>query len=176
MAFDPDDWRIGLANARNWGYHGSKFIEPTYKKIKALPAVYNTGSMGQIESKSPSLEFDSWTIGGSAMEAMKMIVGVAFGGGGKGLIPSWVASQVPNQIGWNSQTAAGMMDRTVLEFYTPIKETRHLLFSAEITKHELEIENHSTVGIDWKKFRLSNLKGTYGVLYFSTNPNDNLFE
>jgi hypothetical protein len=175
MAVDEAEWQKGLAHSRLMKYHGKKFVEPVYRGLRALPAVYAVGDMADLERRAPSLEFDRWSIGGSAMDAMKMIVGVAFGSAGQGVIPAWVAEKIPNELGWTQATAGGTMGRTVLEFYTPIKKNLHLLFSAEIRKHELVIENGSSFGIDYKKFRLSNLRGTFGVLYFSTNPNQNLF-
>ncbi len=176
MASDEAEWQKSLSKSRKSGQHGIAHVKPVYQSIGALPAVYAIGNMEDLEKSAPRLTFDSWTAGGSALEAMKMIVGVAFGSARKGVMPDWIANSIPNQVGWTEATAGGTLGHTVLEFYTPLTSTLHLLFSAEIKKHELVIENTSSFGIGYKKFRLSKLQGTFGVLYFSTNPKQNLFE
>ena len=181
-----ENWRIAISEGRRNGYHGKQLVDSVYKNLGDLPATYKFGNCSQLGMQLPEAGFDHLKISASAVEATKTLVSTAIS---TALVPAmgnadracrivkWISNQVScSEINWGNAFVSGPIENTVVEIYTPLSDKkRHLLFSANINSYQVDFSDARWFGVDYKKVRMSNLQGDFGVLYFSTDYSKNLF-
>lgn len=174
-----EPWRTALSISRKSQHHGQQLVDNVYRNLGDLPSIYKAGSYYNSYwpaclggTRAPEFEFDNYSLSSSATEAAKKIVEASLC---KTLSKLKFAELVPcNGIDWSNVSGNGRQENDIIEIFTPINwwgyRNCYFLFSVKLDSYDLELTDTRAFGIyGYKKVKMKNINGSYGMLYFSTD-------
>jgi hypothetical protein len=173
------DWDEEVNEAIRWKNCGQSLVDQVHNRLREEPYtyLYKSGSLSDLERKLEQKEFHQISTPNPAVAAMQQLITAALmqDTNCKSEVAKFVSDKafekLSVRINWDNVSTSGPIISTIITVWTPIKDRCHLLFSADLSCYQLDVSYGGVFGYaGYKTFKMHKLQGTYGVLYFSTDP------